>query len=45
MINRSNQAVKVNEVEYQVGEVVEILTTSADGYVKSSKLPNGTYDV
>lgn len=45
MINRSNQAVKVDEVEYQVEEVVEILTTNADGYVKSSKLPYGIYDV
>lgn len=35
----------MNEVEYQVGEVVEILTTNKAGYVKSSKLPYGTYDV
>ncbi len=45
VINRSKGDVRVNDVEYQIGEVVEILTTNKAGYVKSSKLPYGTYDV
>ena len=47
IVNRSKDHVYVNDVLYQVGEVVKTITTDGKGYAATGadELPYGTYDV
>ena len=47
IVNRSKNKVEVDDVLYEVGEVVKTITTDGKGYAatEADELPYGTYDV